>query len=102
MSHALSQVRNFRACNVGVPASLELDAIVETIMCGWDYTMVEATATRGVADADADAIRELIEAEGLSVTPESAILALKGECEGIVAAHEAEEAVGSREDDGYY
>ena len=90
-SYALSQVRNFRACGVGVPISLELDAITETIMYGWDYMMVEATAQKGVSDADADAIRELIEAESLSVTPESAILALKGECEGIVAAREAEE-----------
>lgn len=90
-SYALSQVRNFRAQNAGVPASLELDAVVETIMYGWDYSMVEATAQKGVSDADADAIRELIEAEGLSVTPERAIRALKGACEEMVAAHEAEE-----------
>lgn len=91
-SHALSMVRNFRACNAGVPAPLELEAIVETIMCGWDYSMVAATAARGVADADQQAIRKLIETEGLSVTPERAIRALLEECAGIVAAREAEEA----------
>ena len=90
-SYALSQVRNFRACGAGVPISLELDAITETIMYGWDYAMVEATAKKGVSDADADAIRELIEAEGLSVTPERAIRALKEACEGMVAAHESDE-----------
>ena len=79
-SHALSQVRNFRSCNAGVPRGLEIEAVIEEIIVGWDLLAVQATAAQGVADADRIAIRELIQAEGLSLSPEEAEEALLGWC----------------------
>jgi len=79
-SHALSQIRNFRACGAGVPRSLELSAVIETVTEGWNYVSVFATAERGVSAADAAAIREVIEEEDLSVSAEEAEAALLDWC----------------------
>ncbi len=71
-SYALSQIRNFRSCNAGVPESLELDAVIETITDGWDATCVQATLDHGLSETDADAIRSLIASEQLTVSEDDA------------------------------
>lgn len=68
MSHALSQVREFRAKNANIPKSLELEAIAESIMNGWDVLSVKSTREKGLSDINICAIRDLINQEGLSIT----------------------------------
>lgn len=85
-AHSLSQVRNFRECNSGVPRSLEIEAIIDTVTEGWDYGCVKATHATGVADTDRDAIAEIIGAENLSVTQAEAEQALREWCAGRVEA----------------
>lgn len=84
-SHAMSQIRNFRAAGAGVPSSLELEAVIEMITEGWDFNSVRATAEHGVCDADRDAIREIIKEEGLDISPEEAETALLEWCRAGVA-----------------
>lgn len=71
-SYAMSQIQNFRRCNVGWPLELEIDAVIETITEGWSLDDVCAVAARGVDEADRSAIRMVIGAEGLRVDPETA------------------------------
>lgn len=95
-SYALSQVRNFRTCNAGIPRSLEIEAVIEEITAGWDLSAVQATAEEGVADADRLAIRDLIEAEGLTLGPEEAEEALLGWCRARTEEAAAEAAAEER------
>lgn len=80
MSYAMSQIRNFRRCGAGVPRALEVEAVIEEITAGWDLQAVCATAVKGVADADCEDIREMIRAEGLTLSPEEAARALHKWC----------------------
>jgi hypothetical protein len=95
-SFALSQIRNFRSCNAGVPRDLEIEAVIEEITEGWDLAAVQATAAQGVADADREAIRELIQAEDLSLSPEDAEKALLGWCRERAEEAAAEAAAEER------
>ena len=79
-SYALSEIRNFRSCNVGWPPELEIDAVIEEITEGWSLIEVCQTAVKGVCARDRDAIRELIQAEDLSVEPETAARELHDWC----------------------
>lgn len=84
-SHAISQIRNFRAAGAGVPRSLETEAVIEMITEGWDFNSVRATAEHGVCSDDRAAIREIIEDEGLSISPDEAEAALVEWCRAGVA-----------------
>lgn len=79
-SHAISQLHNFRACNVGWPPDLEIDAVIEEITEGWSLIEVCQTAVEGVCAFDCDAIRELIQQEGLKISPERAVRELHDWC----------------------
>lgn len=67
------------------PRWLEIDAVISSITEGWDFSAVQATAERGVCDADRDAIREIIKEEGLDISPEEAETALLEWCRAGVA-----------------
>jgi len=83
-NHALSQIHNFRACNVGWPLSLEVDAVIEEITEGWSLTVVCQTAVEGVCWFDREAIRELIARERLRIRPRDAVRELHDWCRNRV------------------
>jgi hypothetical protein len=77
----LSNIRNWRNCDAGIPDGYELAAVVDAITGSWDsWECIEATATQGVAEEDKDAIRQTVDEYRLSIDPESAILRLHHDC----------------------
>jgi len=79
-SYTMSQIRNYRAAGVRWPREMELRAVIETVTECWSRDDVESVAQDGATDVERDAIHEVIETEGLSVTAEQAEAALVEWC----------------------
>jgi len=77
----LDQIRNWKSCNVSIPAGYEIAAIVDYTVSLWgDFTCIEDTARLGVAEEDKEGIYNLIEEYELEIDPEEAITALYEYC----------------------
>ncbi len=81
-TYLLSQISNFKRCNVCYQPALEVEAVVDAVIQTWgDLGMVEGTAENGVDGEDGDMIEQFITEEGLDCTREECEDALLKECE---------------------
>ncbi len=82
----LSQIRNWKQCNAGIPGGYEASAVIEAVMEGWDLCAVEATAERGVAQIDLEGMRDIIRDEELSCSLDACRDRLIAVCRAQLAA----------------
>ncbi|MDE2099687.1 MAG: hypothetical protein KGL39_20710 [Patescibacteria group bacterium] len=80
MDGLLSRVVNIRRNHGWVGDDTQAEAVVAQVMAGWGFDCIEATAQKGVAEADQEYIQEIIEECGLTVTAEKCVAHLLAVC----------------------